>query len=243
MLEMLNGFRDTISDIMLKALRKRVILYGYGYTGRFLKWYAEYYHGIEVAYTIEENLPYQQPYDLELFTPALFNVDYKDIKDCVVWLAVPQTKEIRALMETHGFIEGETYFDFYKAVYGEDIIGTQEETDIFHKRKTGKRDIQFLEWLEWKYNCNFLTAITVEEMRVVGENMGSYRVTTQKELFSILERFHIRPTAEDAIFDFGCGKGGTVVSFLDYGFDRAGGIEYEPGIYEAYRDNIEKLGL
>ena len=34
-----------------------------------------------------------------------------------------------------------------------------------------------------------------------------------------------------------------MVSFLDYGFQRVVGIEYEPKIYEILRQNINRLGL
>lgn len=40
----IDEFREILDEIMIKALHRRVILYGYeSYTGRFLKWYAEYY--------------------------------------------------------------------------------------------------------------------------------------------------------------------------------------------------------
>ncbi|MCI8947793.1 MAG: hypothetical protein HFI91_12185, partial [Lachnospiraceae bacterium] len=41
----------------------------------------------------------------------------------------------------------------------------------------------------------------------------------------------------------GCGKGGALVSFLDYGFRHVGGIEYEPKIYEVLKENMERLGI
>lgn len=51
MLKCLDAFRKILDDMMLEAMHKRIILYGYGYTGRFLKWYAQYYHSINPGFS------------------------------------------------------------------------------------------------------------------------------------------------------------------------------------------------
>lgn len=96
---------------------------------------------------------------------------------------------------------------------------------------------------ELKYQCNYVTAIEAWNFEKAGEHGNAYRVTTQKEIFPTLDKWHCIPTSKDAIFDYGCGKGGAMVSFLDYGFVRVGGIEFEPKIYDCLIDNIEKLTL
>ena len=156
----------------------------------------------------------------------------------------PMTEELRTSLEEKGYRKGETYFDFYEAIYGTDIYGQNEAgVDIFRKKKEGRRDIQFLEWLEWKYGCNFVTRIKHEFLEVAKEHGEGYGCTTQKEIFPILDHCHCVPSEEDAIFDYGCGKGGALVSFLDYGFRHVGGIEYEPKIYEVLKENMERLGI
>lgn len=60
MLKVFEEFRDKLDDVMLKAFGHRIVLWGYGYTGRFLAWYAEYYHGLTVDYIIEDNQPASQ---------------------------------------------------------------------------------------------------------------------------------------------------------------------------------------
>lgn len=243
MLKILDEFRKTLDDIMLKAIHKRIVLYGYGYTGRFLKWYAKYYHSIEVDYIITTDTSFGRAYDMELFQSSLLEFDYKDVRDAVIWLAEPKDEKIEQLLEQTGYVQNETYFDFYDVVYGKDVSWGEADGDVFERRKSGKRDIQFLEWLEWKYECNFLQVITKENFEVAGEHGAGFCTATQKELFPILDRCHIIPGEEDAIFDYGCGKGGAMVSFLDYGFKRVGGVEYEPKIYKLLVNNMDKLGL
>lgn len=230
---------------MVQAMHRRVVLYGYGYTGRFLKWYAEYYHSIKVDYVVSLDMRFGQAYDQEIFRKSLFDFHFKDVEDAVIWLAEPVDEEISDFIAKKKYIKNQTYFDFYEAIYGKDLnwaLGN-EDCDVFRKQKTGKRDIQFLEWLEWKYQCNFITAIDRKDLDVAKEHGASYRVTTQKEIFPILDKCHCIPTEKDAIFDYGCGKGGAMVSFLDYGFSHVGGVEYEPQIYNVLVDNMSKLKL
>ena len=52
MLELFDEFRNALDNAMLCAMHSRIVLYGYGYTGKFLKWYADYYHSIKVDYIV-----------------------------------------------------------------------------------------------------------------------------------------------------------------------------------------------
>lgn len=243
MLKIFEEFRGKLDTVMIQAMHKRIVLYGYGYTGRFLKWYAEYYHSIVVDYIISMDMRGSQAYDREIFRYTLFDFDYKDVKDAVVWLAEPYDEDVMRIMEQNGYQKNKTFFDFYELIYGKDIYCESDIKDAFFLIKTGKRDIQFFEWLEWKYQCNFVTAIENTEFEVAKEEASSYRISTQKEIFPILDKCHCIPTAGDAIFDYGCGKGGALISFLDYGFQHVGGVEYEPKIFEVLVDNMRKLGL
>lgn len=243
MLDIFNEFRKTLDDIMLQAMHSRIVLYGYGYTGRFLKWYAEYYHSIEVDYIVSLDMRRGQVYDQEIFRSSLFDFNYKDVRNSVIWLAEPIDQEIKEFLNKNGYIKNATYFDFYEAIYGKNICEQLKNNDIYGEQKPEGKDIQFLEWLEWKYQCDFVSAIERKDFEVAGEHGNAYRVTTQKEIFPILDKCHYIPKKEDAIFDYGCGKGGAIVSFLDYGFERVGGVEYEPKIYHILQDNIKKLNL
>ena len=183
-------------------------------------------------------------YDQEIFRPSVIDFSYRDVKNAMIWVVEPITTDIRKFLEKRGYIKDKTYFDFYEAIYGSDIDwGETEDIDIFHKRKSGRRDIQFLEWLEWKYGCNFVTRIPHDCLENAKEHGEGYGCTTQKEIFPILDRCHCIPQTGDAVFDFGCGKGGALVSFLDYGFLHVGGIEYEPKIYDVLKCNMHQLEL
>lgn len=243
MLPILDEFREKLSNAMLPAIHRRIILYGFGFTGRFLKWYAEYYHSIKIDYIIQPDMEGAggkgHNWEEEIFPVTLMEFDFKDTKSCVIWLAEPLED-----MADQLDLWGNDYIDFYKLIYGDDVLWPDNKTnDAFQRRKSGKKDIQFLEWLEWKHVCNFVTAIDKCNLVEVGDHGASYRCFTQKEIFPILDKCHVVPRENDAIFDFGCGKGGAMVSFADYGFLTIGGVEYESGIYEILMDNMDKLGM
>jgi hypothetical protein len=185
------------------------VLYGYGYSGKFVGWYAEYYHGIRPDYIITTDYSSNIPYEFQLYRDRLFRYNYKDVKNAVVWLCVPETEEIRQRLESVGYIKNQTYYNFCEIAY--------EDTDI----QGDDRNVQFLRWLEENYGCDFVTKVRAEafEQKMIGAH--PFVGFTQKELFPLLDKCHIPGDAH--IFDFGCGKGGAMLSFLDYGIKNVGG--------------------
>lgn len=243
MLKAFEEFRKRLDEVIIKAINKRVVLYGYGRSGQFIQWYADYYHSIKIDFIVRESMKTSIPYSFPTFPPTVFDFGYKDICDAVIWLTFVDNEVGKAKLEKLGFVEGKNYFDFCQIVYGENKVWegrTNTSLDVFTRRKTGDKDIQFLEWLEYKYGCNFVTEIDVSHYRKDGICVG-YKVTSTREIFSILDKVHCVPQASDAIFDIGCGKGGGIVSFLDYGFQNVGGAEFEERIYDALKRNLELI--
>ena len=122
MLELFDEFRNALDNAMLCAMHSRIVLYGYGYTGKFLKWYADYYHSIKVDYIVSLDMRFGQNYELEIFRKSLFDFDYKDVKNAIVWVAEPMDEGIEAFLEEKGYQRDISYFDFYKLTYGEYVI-------------------------------------------------------------------------------------------------------------------------
>ncbi len=244
MLRVLEEFRDKLDSIILKGFGHRIVLWGYGYSGRFIAWYAEYYHSIKVDYIVEDNWERSMPYEFPLFRSSLFDFGYKDVKDAIVWLTIPEDDRIFLKMHEHGYVKGKSYFNFLEVVYGNKYTNEVDDSvEIFYQKKKGIRDVQFMEWLEHVYDCNLVTSIQTQYFDNKNSGGHYYAITTQKEIFPILDKCHCIPSENDAIFDFGCGKGGAIISFLDYGFKKAGGVEFEKKIYEVMLSNFYNLGI
>ncbi len=241
MLEIFSEFRKKLDQVMIKAINRRVVLYGYGRSGQFIQWYADYYHSIKIDFIVRENMKTGIPYSFPSFPPSVFDFNYKDINNAIIWITFADSEKAKAELKRLGFKEGKDYFDFCEIVYGEDKVWESDNgLDVFTQRKTGNRDIQFLEYLEYKYGCNFVTEIDKSHYYREGICVG-YKVTTLREIFSILDKCHCIPNASDAILDIGAGKGGGVFSFLDYGFETVGGVELEERIYHVLKHNMELI--
>ena len=103
MLKHLREFRKELDEIMLQCMHDRIAIYGYdSYTGRFLKWYAGYYHGIEVDWLISEDMSVGKGYDREVFRPSVFDFGYKDVKAATLWLAQPLTDTLSNRISSWG---------------------------------------------------------------------------------------------------------------------------------------------
>ena len=231
MLKVLEEFRGRLDAVMHQCMDRRIVLYGYGYSGKFVGWYAQYYHSIKPDYIITQDMTSNIPYEFELYRESLFEFGYKDVKDAVVWLCVPETQEIRERLERYGYVKNETYFDFCEITYE----GTKAEGN--------GANVQFLRWLEELYGCDFVQSIQKSQFTQKLEGTLSFVGMTPKELYPLLDKCHICLNAGDAIFDFGCGKGGAMLSFLDYGFCKVGGVEYQKNIYDIMVQNFRKLEL
>lgn len=244
MLKDFTEFRKILDKIMIQSFGKQIILYGYGRSGRFIQWYAQYYHSLSVNYIITEDWSSTIPYEFPLFRNTLLEFDYGCAPNAVVWLAVPDYGNAVSFLETHGYEKNESYFNLCEAVYGDGLF-VEENTNenVFTRIKTGYRDIQFMEWLEYKYDCNFVTRIDQKDFTGEKNGHAPYILSADKIVFPILDKCHIDWSGENSIFDFGCGKGGALVTFLDYGFKKVGGVEYEKNIYKVLQDNMNKLKL
>lgn len=232
MLKVLEEFRDRLDEVMCQCMDKRIVIYGYGYSGRFVAWYAEYYHSMKPDYIITEEYSNTIPYELPLFRSSLFDFDYKDVKNAIVWLCTAETKESRGRLTAHGYVKNKTYFDMNEIVYGEG-----------YDRAAADTNVQLMRFLEQKYGCDLVNPIAVAQFTNVIEGMHPCVNATQKEMFPLLDRCHYIPQKGDGIFDFGCGKGAAMLSFLDYGFPKVGGVEYADNVYEILVSNFEKIGM
>lgn len=102
MLHCLDKFRKQLDDVMLKAFGRRIILYGYGRTGRFLEWYADYYHSLKPDFIITSDWSDAMPYSLPYFRDSLFEFNYRDVKNSIVWLALPGNEEAKKSAKGRG---------------------------------------------------------------------------------------------------------------------------------------------
>ena len=73
----------------------------------------------------------------EVFTREVLDYDYKDVADAVIWFCVPLDNDYIK------YAKNKEYRDFFALIYGTDYIWEKADEDVYKKRKSGRRDIQF----------------------------------------------------------------------------------------------------
>jgi SAM-dependent methyltransferase len=75
----------------------------------------------------------------------------------------------------------------------------------------------------------------------VSERTHYYADSGGIEFDKIMTNFHVSPG--DAIVDFGCGKGGILISLSKYPFSKIAGVEISPELVEIAKNNVKKLKI
>jgi len=86
-----------------------------------------------------------------------------------------------------------------------------------------------------------LKTITTEDLNLSSQRSYSYSDSGRGELQKVLSALDIKKG--DAIIDFGCGKGGALVTMADYPFSRITGVEISRELTEIAKKNIKRLKL
>ena len=96
--------------------------------------------------------------------------------------------------------------------------------------------MSFIIWMEEKYGCNFLETKRNERYECSEYTPSPY--LTIKEIVSSLSL-----KSDDALFDFGMGKGAALVQFYEYGFRSLGGVERDQELCAIAQDNFDRLKI
>ena len=82
---------------------------------------------------------------------------------------------------------------------------------------------------------------SVVELGLSAERSHDYRHSGGVHLENVLNRLKITP--EDAIVDFGSGKGGALISFAKYPFSKITGVELLPELVDIAEQNFRLLNI
>lgn len=124
-----------------------------------------------------------------------------------------------------------------------------EDTLITHEHLArGLKHVMLLiwrrQWRELRIRIRIALGhidLDVDPTEAVTERTHYYADSGGLAFDKIMSNFKI--SASDAIVDFGCGKGGVLISLSKYPFSRITGIEISPELVEIARSNISKLKI
>lgn len=146
----------------------------------------------------------------------------------VVIITEDDDKNKEIFLEKRGFVRNVNYVYAYKLLYS-------------NLKNIKWRKLSYYDYLENKYNVDILDKKLISEIERSGQDSLSYSPGLGYTLVDVLDNFVF--TSNDAVFDFGCGKGGALLLFLKNGLTKAGGVEYDKELYGIAVDNFKKLGV
>lgn len=86
-----------------------------------------------------------------------------------------------------------------------------------------------------------LRNVCVDELKLPAERSYDYADSGGAALERVLDCLKI--TTQDSIIDFGCGKGGTLITLAKYPFSKITGVELSAKLIDIARRNLRKLWI
>lgn len=209
-----NELDRAIERVLKRANGKKVIIWGFGYSGRFLlHWFRK--KGKECEIIIDENLNFPK----EFHVSKCNVLDEISPDDYFVICDMQEDDAVRKLLVQLGYVENDS-FVFIRNAFGNDY----------------NRKISYYDWLDYY----FKTDITAKKDNGSGENLY-YGCGCDYGLMEVLNNFVF--DENDALFDFGFGKGGVLVLGHDKGIKKVGGVEIDTELCRITEDNFKKLQI
>ena len=212
-------FDQSVNEMFRFINGKRVVLWGYERSG----WFIEHLfkrNNKQIEYRVDDSS--SMSFKLQIFRS--FILESMD-KDCVaVLLTFADDGKAKNYLEKLGYREGINYIFVRKIFY----------------RGIAERKLSYYDWLEYKYDVDIIGKKTIDEIISPNSDGRCYVSGIDYPLIDVLDSFKFE--TNDAMFDFGCGKGNIFPLCIKAGIWRVGGVEYDPELYSIACENCHKWG-
>lgn len=208
-------FNDKMLELYRHTNGKKVIIWGYGYVGAFIAHVFKRNNRC-VDIIIDENpqIKAKRRYILERLMK----------EECFIILTMIKDNAVEKYLDHLGFRENIDYIYLRKLFFPDDE----------------KKRVSYYDYLEYYYGLD-LTSVKIMEEQVAIRGNKSYSTGPDYSLVDVLDNFVF--DAKDAVFDFGCGKGASLINFYYHGIRKMGGVEYDNELYSILKNNFRKLKI
>lgn len=216
-------FDEFVNRMFYFTNGKRVVLWGYDLSGLFIHHLFSRTNR-KIEYIVDDSSMHPK-------VSVMRSCEIEDItpKDCVVILSGIQDEDKEKFLADREFKENIHYIYARKYLY----LG-------INSRNLWK-DISYYDYLENKYGVDIVERKFVNQMENPKKDALNYSPGMGYPLADVLDNFVFR--SGDAVFDFGCGKGGALLMFQRSGISKIAGVEYDKPLYDILLDNFEKMNL
>lgn len=133
-------------------------------------------------------------------------------------------KETADFLESYGYNKGCEYEEIttWFCKYGHKILG-------------------FENWIEYNYDLDITSIPAMGNKKINDESHSFHWGLHDYKFMEVFDSFSIKD--DDAVFDYGCGKGGVLLLLKLRGFNIVGGVEYDDYLHSVAIENFNKIGL
>mgnify|MGYP001050080727 CR=1 FL=1 len=216
-------FDEFVKNMFYFTNGKRTVLWGYDLSGFFIQ-HLFLRVNRKIEYIVDDNsinpkVSISRSCEIEDISPEIYTVILSGERDL--------KKE--DFLARRGFQENIHYIYARKFLY--ESINSH---DIW-------KGISYYDYLENKFHVDIIERKFTDEMENPKKDALNYSPGMGYPLMDVLDNFIF--TCKDAVFDFGCGKGGALLLFQRKGIQKIAGVEYDKPLYDILVNNYKKLNV
>ena len=215
-----NELDNKLNSIIKICNGKTVVLWGYGYSGWFIEhWFAR--KNCNIDFIIDDGNGAHTK--LNVYRSLI--LEDLDPEATVILLTMNENEDIKDLLANKGYNENYNYVFLKKYIYN----------------YNAPKYISYQNWLDVTYGCDIFQMISIDSLEHKNKDSLEYSPGIDYTVIDICDKFVF--DENDAVFDFGCGKGGALLLFQKSGIGKIGGVEYSREVYDIAKCNFSKLGI
>lgn len=216
-------FDEFVKSMFYFTNGKRIVLWGYDASGFFIQ-----------HLFLRVNRKIEYIVDDSSINPKVFvnrSCEMEDITPEIYAVILSGERDLKKeeFLEKRGFQENIHYIYARKFLYASINL-----EDIW-------KGLSYYDYLENKFHVDIIERKFTDKMENPKKDALNYSPGMGYPLIDVLDNFVFKD--EDAVFDFGCGKGGALLLFQRKGIRKIAGVEYDKPLYDILVDNYKKLDV
>lgn len=220
---MWDAFDEFVRKMFCFTNGKRIVLWGYGISGLFIH-HLFLRANRKIEYVVDDS-------SMNPKVSILRSCEIENIspQTCVVILSEERDQKKELFLTERGFKENIHF------IYARKYLYANVNSENLWK------NVSYYDYLENKFGVDIVERKYVDKMDNPKEDALNYSPGMGYPLMDVLDNFVFQ--SSDAVFDFGCGKGGALLLFQRCGIQKIGGVEYDKPLYDILLDNFHKMNV
>lgn len=216
--ELFKEFVDKLYKVIPQIRQYKIkILYGFKYNhgaGTYLRWILKAIYNIDIDYLVDD--------EVFSYNESIYRINLLDYLESNSTVIISATDKDLSKLNDYGYEKDVNWFD------AREILGLD--------------DIGYFEYIEKKYGVDIIGRETEKDVNSICGDARIYAVSRGMSLPIVCE-YLIQRFPDKKVLDIGCGKGGALITFWDFGYRKVDGIELLEELCLIAKKNVGKIGM